>query len=60
LHLDHAAHEHGHRHAPKDFGTAFAIAAALNIGLVILQIAYGLLGHSVALLAERAITRAMR
>jgi cobalt-zinc-cadmium efflux system protein len=52
LHPDHAAHDHVHGHAPKDFGAAFAIAATLNIALVIIQIVYGLLGHSVALLAD--------
>jgi cobalt-zinc-cadmium efflux system protein len=52
LHSHHPPHDHGHSHAPKDFGTAFAIAAALNVALVVIQIVYGLLGHSVALLAD--------
>lgn len=52
---DHAAgHDHGpgHVHAPASFGRAFAIAAILNIGLVIAQVIYGVLANSVALLAD--------
>ena len=52
MHPHHSHDDHGHGHAPKEFGTAFAIAAALNVGLVVLQVAFGLLGHSVALLAD--------
>jgi cobalt-zinc-cadmium efflux system protein len=50
--LLHPHDEHGHSHAPKDFGTAFAIATALNVALVVFQVVFGLLGHSVALLAD--------
>jgi cobalt-zinc-cadmium efflux system protein len=46
------AHDHAHSHAPKDFGTAFAIATALNLGLVAIQAFYGVVAHSVALLAD--------
>jgi cobalt-zinc-cadmium efflux system protein len=51
---DHAAHahDHGHAHAPKDFGFTFAIVTALNIGLVVLQVAFGIMANSVALLAD--------
>jgi cobalt-zinc-cadmium efflux system protein len=57
---DHAHHDHtggthgghGHSHAPASFGNAFAIAAALNIALVVAQIVFGVLAHSVALLAD--------
>jgi cobalt-zinc-cadmium efflux system protein len=45
-------HEHGHSHAPKNFGPIFAIATALNVGLVAVQIFYGIVAHSVALLAD--------
>jgi cobalt-zinc-cadmium efflux system protein len=47
---DHAAH--GHAHAPTSFGTAFAIATALNLALVIAQVVYGLAANSLALLAD--------
>src|ERR1041385_8990062 len=45
-------HGHGHVHAPKDFGPMFAIATALNLGLVAVQVFYGFVAHSVALLAD--------
>jgi len=52
----HDAHDHdhhsGHVHAPKDFGPMFAIATALNVGLVAIQVFYGIAAHSVALLAD--------
>jgi cobalt-zinc-cadmium efflux system protein len=49
-HHDHAGHSHSH--APTHFGAAFAIGAALNAGFVIVEVAYGIFGHSVALLAD--------
>lgn len=55
-HDHHAAHDHdhhgGHVHAPKDFGSMFAAATALNVGLVAVQVFYGIAAHSVALLAD--------
>ena len=51
----HAGHSHGghsHAHAPPNFGRVCAIAAFLNISLVVIQIVYGVLAHSVALLAD--------
>src|SRR5215467_7811330 len=45
-------HGHGRDHAPTDFGRAFAIAAALNIALVIAQVVFGVLANSVALIAD--------
>lgn len=50
---DHAhAHAHDHHHAPASFGAAFAIGTALNVAFVAAQIFYGLLAHSMALLAD--------
>lgn len=50
------AHDHdhhgGHVHAPEDFGSMFAAATALNVGLVAVQVFYGIAAHSVALLAD--------
>ena len=43
---------HGHSHAPKSFGSAFAIGTALNLGFVIIEVVYGLAAGSVALLAD--------
>jgi cobalt-zinc-cadmium efflux system protein len=45
-------HGHGHDHAPADFGRAFAIAATLNIALVVAQVVFGVLANSVALIAD--------
>jgi cobalt-zinc-cadmium efflux system protein len=43
---------HGHGHAPTDFGRAFAIAAMLNVALVVAQVVFGVLANSVALIAD--------
>jgi cobalt-zinc-cadmium efflux system protein len=45
-------HGHGGHGAPTDFGRAFAIAAALNIVLVVAQVVFGVLANSVALIAD--------
>ncbi|HEV2841128.1 MAG TPA: cation diffusion facilitator family transporter [Chthoniobacterales bacterium] len=42
----------GHVHAPANFGTAFAIGITLNFGFVILEFAYGIFAHSLALIAD--------
>ena len=47
---DHAGQ--GHAHAPKDFGFAFAVGTALNIGIVALEATYGFISNSMALLAD--------
>lgn len=50
---DHASGAgHAHGHAPKDFGTAFAIGIALNLGFIIVEVVYGLLANSIALIAD--------
>jgi cobalt-zinc-cadmium efflux system protein len=51
----HEGHSHGglgHGHAPQNFGKAFAIGVALNAAFVVLEVVYGVWGHSVALLAD--------
>ena len=45
-------HNHRHSHAPKDFGAIFALATALNVALVAVQLFYGIAAHSVALLTD--------
>jgi cobalt-zinc-cadmium efflux system protein len=51
-------HEHGHHHglghshAPKDFNRAFAVGVFLNLALVIAQLIFGLIAHSLALVAD--------
>ena len=47
---DHGGHDHAH--APADFGAAFAIGIALNLGFVAIEAIYGLIAGSVALLAD--------
>ncbi|HXW19222.1 MAG TPA: cation diffusion facilitator family transporter, partial [Roseiarcus sp.] len=52
---DHAHGGHhalGHGHAPQDFGRAFSIGVALNLGFVAIEVVYGLLSGSVALLSD--------
>lgn len=53
-HHDHDDHDHahGHEHAPKDFGRAFLFGVILNTGFVIAEVIYGILGNSLALLAD--------
>ena len=54
-HDDHSGHAHGpggHGHAPKDFGRAFAIGTALNVGFVLVEASYGFWVNSMALLAD--------
>jgi cobalt-zinc-cadmium efflux system protein len=52
---DHHGHAHGlggHGHVPANFGRAFALTTALNLGLVVVQVVYGLIADSMALLAD--------
>lgn len=50
---DHGLFGHGHTHAPpKDFGWAFAVGTALNVGFVVIEAAYGFFANSMALLAD--------
>lgn len=60
---DHALHDHhghadghggghGHSHAPTDFGRAFAIGITLNFMFVIIEAIYGVLAHSLSLVAD--------
>ena len=52
--LTHDAHDRGHAHvhAPQNFGQAFAIGIALNLGFVVIEAVYGLMSNSIALLAD--------
>ena len=49
-------HEHGegHGHAPSDFRKAFAIGIVLNLAFVVVEVVYGVLSHSMALVGETA------
>lgn len=54
----HQSHDHSHApggnhaHAPKNLGTAFAIGTALNLGFVLVELFYGVLANSMALVAD--------
>jgi cobalt-zinc-cadmium efflux system protein len=43
---------HEHNHAPANYGRAFAIGIVLNLGFVILEVIYGRLANSLALVAD--------
>lgn len=61
-HDDHQDHDHGHDHSHShgpghshetaNFDRAFAIGVVLNSGLVVGQIVFGLIAHSLALVAD--------
>ena len=51
-HDAHGHGSHGHVHAPKNFGRAFLVGVLLNGGFVVAEIVYGILGNSLALLAD--------
>lgn len=54
-HSGHTGHAHGHAghsHAPADFGRAFAIGTALNLGFVLVEGLAGVFTGSMALLAD--------
>jgi cobalt-zinc-cadmium efflux system protein len=48
----HADFEHEHHAAPNGLGMVFALGIALNLGFVLVEAAYGVIGHSVALLGD--------
>ncbi|HEY5240904.1 MAG TPA: cation diffusion facilitator family transporter [Polyangiaceae bacterium] len=43
---------HHHRPLPTNVGRAFMVGIALNLGFVVVEITYGALSHSVALIAD--------
>jgi cobalt-zinc-cadmium efflux system protein len=45
-------HSHGNSHAPASFGRAFAIGILLNLAFVAVEVAYGFMAGSMALLAD--------
>lgn len=46
---DHAGHQHG---APSDFSAAFVVGISLNFAFVVIEAVYGVLAHSMALVAD--------
>jgi len=51
-HHGHHHHGHGHSHGPADYGRAFAVGTALNVGFVLVEAGFGFRAHSMALLAD--------
>jgi cobalt-zinc-cadmium efflux system protein len=46
-------HDHGHHHhGPADYNTAFAVGIGLNVAFVLVEAVFGLLAHSLALVAD--------
>jgi cobalt-zinc-cadmium efflux system protein len=50
--MSHHACAHERSDAPSDFSRVFAIGVALNVTYVVVQVGFGILGHSLALLAD--------
>ncbi len=46
------AHDHSHTHETKDFGKAFAIGIVLNVAFIIIEVVYGFIINSLALIAD--------
>ena len=49
-------HAHHHDHGPVDFGQAFAIGIALNLGFVIAETVFGFVANSMSLLADAGLS----
>ncbi len=45
-------HDHSHSHEVKDFGKAFAIGITLNLIYIVVEVTYGILIDSLALIAD--------
>lgn len=51
-HHNHGHHGHGHEHGTGNYNRAFVIGIVLNLGFVVVEVVYGILSHSIALLAD--------
>ena len=51
-HFGHHHDAHDHHHHPAEFGRAFAVGIALNLGFVAVEALYGFWANSMALLAD--------
>jgi cobalt-zinc-cadmium efflux system protein len=45
-------HAHHHHDQPRDFTSAFAAGIAINVGIVAIELAFGLLANSMALISD--------
>lgn len=48
----HGEHDHNHNRGPNGYGRAFLIGISLNVAFVVVEVVYGVISHSVALLAD--------
>lgn len=51
-HASNHHHNHKHHHLPQSFGKAFAIGISLNLIYIIAEIIWGIIGNSLALIAD--------
>jgi len=49
--MDRKAHHH-HHHAAPDYNRAFAVGVALNVGFVVIEVFYGIVADSLALITD--------
>ena len=49
---DHAGGHHGHSHGPANYNAAFGVGIALNVGFIVVETIYGVISHSLSLLAD--------
>jgi cobalt-zinc-cadmium efflux system protein len=42
----------GHSHGPATYDRAFAIGTAINVGIVLAELGFGYVAHSLALMAD--------
>lgn len=49
---DHREHDHGHAHGPPSNNMAFAVGIGLNVTFVVIEVVYGIVAQSLALLAD--------
>lgn len=51
-HQGHELGSHGDRHEPANYSRAFAIGVGLNVAFIVLEVVFGLVARSLALLAD--------
>jgi cobalt-zinc-cadmium efflux system protein len=49
--MNHASHHH-HHHAAPDYNRAFAVGVALNVIFVVIEVFYGVIANSLALITD--------
>jgi cobalt-zinc-cadmium efflux system protein len=54
MHTEHHSHQHGHSHShpPSTYGRAFAFGIILNTAFIVVEVVYGFISHSLALVAD--------